>query len=63
MLSTMSADELWRLHEMLCEIVVGKMQAEKAELERKLVYLNRQHSDEPATRDHQGEGSHTDKPD
>jgi hypothetical protein len=48
---------------MLCEIVVGKIQEEKAELERKLVYLNRQHSDEPATRDHQGEGSHTDKPD
>jgi hypothetical protein len=48
---------------MLCEIVVGKMQEEKAELERKLVYLNRQHSDELVTRDHQGEGSHTDKPD
>lgn len=46
MLRSMSADDLWQLHEMLCEIVIEKMQEEKAELERKLIYLNRQHSED-----------------
>ncbi len=45
MLRSMSADDLWQLHEMLCEIVIEKMQEEKAELERKLIYLNRQHGE------------------
>jgi len=45
MLRSMSADDLWQLHEMLCEIVIEKMQEEKAELERKLMYLNRQHGE------------------
>jgi DNA-binding protein H-NS len=39
-LATLSADELWILHEKICAILSTKLDAEKHELERRLAQLN-----------------------
>jgi DNA-binding protein H-NS len=36
----MSVDELWSLHEEICPILSGKLDAEKQELERRLARLS-----------------------
>ena len=39
-LATLSADELWILHEKICAILSTKLDVEKHELERRLAQLN-----------------------
>ena len=47
---SMSADELWILHEKLCAILTMKLDAGKHELERRLAQLNGRIGDEQKAR-------------
>jgi DNA-binding protein H-NS len=42
-LEKMSLDELWLLHEEICDILSNLILAEKRELEKRLAQLNREH--------------------
>jgi hypothetical protein len=49
-MESMSADELWILHEKLCAILTMKLDAGKHELERRLAQLNGRTGDEQRAR-------------
>ena len=49
-LEMMSVDELWSLHEEIRSILSAKLDAEKQELERRLVQLKRRIENKPKTR-------------
>jgi DNA-binding protein H-NS len=49
-LETMSVDELWNLHEEIRSMLFAKLDAEKRELERRLVQLNERIEKKPKAR-------------
>ena len=49
-LEKMSVDELWKLHEEIHNILSTKLDAEKRQLERRLVQLNGRAENKPKTR-------------